>query len=192
MNSLLKKLKGYQKAPRARFLLLKRGQLTQEEFLLYELSIDVTDWDRKHETYGTFKATNQEFAEILGWKSDTSVLRHKKSLIKKGLFIVTEDNRLIAKGFEKWQLRKYNPSENENKTAKIQTNPAKIENQTAEIEEARTQEGDYSLVSFKGNLSLSKDIVDETLSDEELNRIISEIDTQKPLLTVSQGAIYVN
>ncbi len=177
MNRLLKKLNGYQKAPRARFKLLLEGRVTQEEFLLYELAVAITDWDPRHETYGTFEATNQELAEPLGWKSDTTALTHKKSLIRKNLFIVVDGNRIKAKGFDKWQLRTLNPSKNKDETAEKQLNTSKIEDKPSEIKKNLSQNNDYSLVSSKVDLSLNES-VNEDLSNKELMQIISDIDSK--------------
>ena len=181
-NKLLKKLKGYQKAPRARILLLTQKRLTQEEFLLYELVIAITDWDPKHEDYGTFEATNREIAEILGWKSDTTALKHKKKLIEKRIIESVGENRFSAKGFEKWQLRKANSSENQDLTVKSQAKPAEIKEIAVKNEENYVQRDNYSLVSSKVDLSSLNGLVDETLSDEELDRIISDIDNSAGVL----------
>lgn len=185
MNRLLKKLNGYQKAPRARFKLLSEGRLTQEEFLLYELAVAITDWDFKHETYGTFKATNQELADLLGWKSDTTALKHKRSLIKKGIFFVVNSDGIKAKGFDKWQLRTLNPSKKEDETAEKQLNVSKIEDKPSEIKEDQSQNSNYSLVSSKVDLSLNSSLPDESLSDEELDRIIKDIDHQAYLKSIA-------
>lgn len=192
MNNLLKKLKGYQKAPRGRFLLLKERRLTHEEFLLYELGVAISDWDSRHETYGVFKATNQEIAGILGWSSDTTALMHKNSLIKKGMFIVNDDGSISARGFEKWLLRKSKSSENESEVAKTQSGSSNREDNTSEIKEIQAQDNDYSLVSSKVDLSLSNEIPNESFSDEELENIIVDIDYQKSLLTADKGATYAN
>lgn len=105
-NSLFKKLRGYQKARRDRFFLLAFGEVTQEEFILYEFFNAITDWDRSHfDTYGTFQATNKEIREVLKWKADSTVSRHKKKLMEKG-YITMEGDRLKAKDFESWELRK--------------------------------------------------------------------------------------
>jgi hypothetical protein len=105
-NSLTKKLKGYQKAHKDRFYLLALDRMTMEEFILYELFIAITDWDRRHfDTYGTFKATNREIREVLRWKADSTVSRHKKSLMEKG-FLETLGERLKVKDFESWELKK--------------------------------------------------------------------------------------
>lgn len=185
-NPLFKKLRGYQKAPRQRFESLANGLLTQEELIMYELGVAITDWDKNHETYGTFLATNRQLAEVLGWKSDTAALRIKANLIRKGLFIKVEEGRIRPKGFDKWQIRKTS-SEKENPTAKTEIKTANFEQEAAKKEEFSIQREDYSLVSSKGNLSLSQGIPDETLSDEELDRILIDIDSQKiSLLTASQ------
>ncbi len=191
MNRLLKKLNGYQKAPRARFKLLSEGRLTQEEFLLYELAVAITDWDTKHETYETFEATNQDLAELLGWRSDTTALKHKRSLIKKGIFSVINGNRIRARGFEKWQRGKLNPSNNKDETAEKQFNASKIEDQPSKIKEDQSQNSVYPLVSSKVDLSLSQEIYDESLDEEEIDRIILDIDSQESLLTMP-GTTYVN
>ncbi len=105
-NRLVKKLNGFQKTNRHRFLWLAFEELTQEELILYEFCAAITDWDRKHfDTYGTFKASNQEIAQILRWKADSTVSRYKKILIKKG-YLEVEGDRLKVKDFEEWQLRK--------------------------------------------------------------------------------------
>lgn len=180
-NSLLQKLKGYNKAPKERFLALHRGIITQEELLMYELGIAITDWDTEHLTYGTFCTTNREIAEILGWKSDTSALRVKAGLIKKGLFIETEDGRIKVKGFDKWLLRK-SSSEIKPLSLKIETFPSNNEREALNKKEVPTQNNDYSLSSFKDNLGLFKETLNESLTDEELNRILFDIDSQKQRL----------
>lgn len=177
-NPLFKKLRGYQKAPRQRFESLVNGLLTQEELIMYELGVAITDWDKNHETYGTFLATNKQLAEILGWKSDTSAMRVRGTLLKKGLFIEVEEGRIRPKGFDKWQLRRTS-SEKENPTAKTEIETANFEQEAAKKEEFPVQQDDYSLGSFKGDLGLSKDSPDESLSDEKLDRILADIDSKK-------------
>lgn len=177
-NPLFKKLRGYQKAPRQRFEALANGLLTHEELIMYEFGVAITDWDKNHETYGTFLATNQQLAEVLGWKSDTSAMRVRRTLIRKGRFIEVEEGRIKPKGFEKWQLRRTS-SEKENPAAKTEIKTAIFEQETAKKEEFLTQQDNYSLVSFKGDLGLSKEIPDESLPDEELDKILADIDSTK-------------
>lgn len=176
-NPLFKKLRGYQKAPRERFLLLLNKVLTHEEFILYEVGISLTDWDGTHtETYGTFSATNKEIAEILGWGSDSTVSRHKNSLLKKGFFLILDDNRVKPKDFESWELRKTR--------AKIQSTPsnsqtplANMQTLSAEKHENRSPLNDYSLVSSKGDLGVPTIDLDESLSDEELEKISNDLNS---------------
>ncbi len=153
-NPLFKKLNGYQKAPKDRFLLLTNGVLTAEEFVVYELGLAITDWDRDHddEIYGKFQATNKQIAEICGWKSDSQVSRIKKNLLNKGFF-TKEGEQLKAKDFEKWQLRKTSAKPHE-LTAKIQPTAANMQDEVAKTQTLRNQNDDYSLSSYKVNLSL--------------------------------------
>lgn len=164
-NTQIKKLRGYQKAPRDRFLLLRDKKLTQEEFLVYEVGIDLTDWDGRHtETYGTFQATNREIAEILGWKSDSTVSRYRASLIKKGYFRLTPSSRLKALDFDKRQLRK--PANMQITRAEMQEEVAKMQTTSANIEENRSENSVYSLVSSKGSVSLRTDEEYQAIKEE--------------------------
>ena len=186
MNNLIKKLKGYQKAPRERFLLLKEGMLTQEEFLIYEFAIAITDWDSRHETYGTFKATNQEIADYLGWKSDTSVSRHKNHLITKGILTKAADGGLKVKNFEKWQRGGENAADTESLDGNKQLYSAKSEDKNAETKENRVQSGVYPLVSSKVDLSVFKEASDEFMSEGELDEIASILDSRQTASTSAQ------
>lgn len=165
-NSLLKKIRGYQKAPRDRFFLLKDKILTQEELLLYELGIAITDWDRTHiDTYGTFQATNIEMAELLGWVSDSTVSRLKTSLIKKGYFLPFND-KIKVLGFRKWELRQTHVDK-QDEIAEMQVESANMQESPSKMQENRSYSPDYSLVSSKGSFSLR--------SDEEYQKIKEEM-----------------
>lgn len=153
-NRLLKKLNGFQKAPKDRFLLLAKGVLTQEELILYELGLATIDWDYRHiDTFGTFQATNQELAEILGWKNGATVSRHKARLIEKGFFILADDKRIEPKDFEMWELKK--PAKMQDYIAEKQTDSAYKHEQSAKMHELSSQNTNYPLVSYKGNISSS-------------------------------------
>ena len=151
-NKLLKKIRGYQRAPRERFSLLTNHILTTEEFVVYELGIAITDWDTDHdqEIYGKFKATNNDIAELCGWKSDSTVSRIKSKLIKKGFFI-EEGEYLRVKDFEEWQLRKNSSAKMQNDIAKTQPLPANVQHEPAKKQEFRAQSPRYPLVSSNGN-----------------------------------------
>ena len=133
-NSLIKKLKGYQRAERDRFLRLTFDELTLEEFVLYELYAAITDWDSKHyETFGTFGATNKDVAQILKWKSDSTVGRYRKNLIKKGL-IEKVGERFRIKDFDNWVSRK-RPAEKQTFSAKMQVKNAIMQEEPADMQD---------------------------------------------------------
>jgi len=169
-NRLLKKLRGYQKANRERFMLLMMQVLTLEEYIVYEFGIAITDWDDSdshRETYGTFQATNGQIAEILGWKSDSQVSRIRKRLVEKDFFI-KDGNRYRAKDFEKWQLRKNPIIKTQTQFANRQYQPAKTHEELAKMQTPQGHSPDYSLVSSKGNVvSSSINDVNEFSSGEE-------------------------
>lgn len=92
------RLKGYHRAFRGRFLLLQRKDLRDEEFILWECSYSVlVDWDKKHNTYGTFSHTWVEIGMLLGW-SDSKVSRASQELFKKG-FWKRENTRIRVCGY---------------------------------------------------------------------------------------------
>lgn len=168
-NKLLKKLRGYQKANRERFMLLMMQVLTLEEYIVYEFGIAITDWDDSEshrETYGTFQATNGQIAEILGWKSDSQVSRIRKRLVEKGFFI-KDGNRCKAKDFEKWQLRKNPIAKTQGHTANPQYQPANMQGGVANMQGFQASDADHSLVSSKGNVGLSS-------SEEDIRKYLEE------------------
>lgn len=177
INPLLKKLKGYQKAPKERFRLFTSAhKLTPQEFILYEFAIAITDWDRHHTTFGTFAGSNKQIADLLGWKSDATVLRLKKALIKKKLFSPSDDERLVVNGFAKWELRK------SEKNQPIPANNQYTSDKTQELPEKNqrnySQNSEQSLVSYKGDISSFKDTDTEEISDEELDEIGELLDNR--------------
>lgn len=167
---MFKKLKGYQKASRDRFLLIAEGILTHEEFVIYELGVALTDWDKTHvETYGTFLASNLQLAQLLHWKSDSTVSRHRQKLIQKGFFIVGNDGRTLIKDYEKWQLKRLPENTSEKmqaSSAKMQPTNAVLHETPAKMHESSPQNPDQPLVSFKGNSSFK--------TKEEYQRIWKE------------------
>jgi len=134
-NPLNKKLRGFQRAPRERFKLLKDNILTTEELLLYEFLIAITDWDKDHENYGLFKATDEEIAEILGWKSRSTICKYRGSLINKGLLIPIEGGRMKAKDYSEWDSRK--PSSLVGSKEKVDINDIAVEIEQLDIKELK-------------------------------------------------------
>lgn len=175
-NSLIKKLNGYHKAPRKRFLLLLNGVLNQKELLLYEFGIAIADWDTDHtDAYGTFYATNLQIAQILGVKSDTTVGRIKQSLIDKGYFKKI-DKRIWVRDFNEWQLRKYNPAVIEPQPAKTHEENAELHEEPAKLKSIQPETHEYSLGSFKGELRVTR-------TTEEYQRIWEESFNCSPTFT---------
>lgn len=183
---LTKKLRGYQKAPRERFKLLGDKRLTIEELVLYEFGIAITDWDRTHETYGSFKASDAEIAGILGWRSRSTVCRYRKSLINKGFFEQDEEGWITPSEFHEWELRKYGV-ETEGGVAEIEQplsrlgakterHVLKIQQSVSKIEQNRAQRPTYSLGSSKGKFNNRSS--SNALTDEELDQISKAIDTE--------------
>lgn len=156
-NPLFKKLNGFQKAPKDRFLLLTKGILTSEEFVVYELGLAITDWDRDHDedVYGKFQATNKQIAEVCGWKSDSQVSRIKKKLIEKGYFIRDEE-QLRVKDFEKWQLRKKGFANTQEHSVKLQPVVANMQEDLANTQDIQDQNAIYPLSSYKDDLGLAR------------------------------------
>ena len=171
-NRLEKKLKGYQRASRERFLLLKNKILTHEEFIVYELAIAVTDWDRDHDTYGTFDGTNQEIANLLGWKSDSTVSRHIQKLLKKGYLIKDSNGLLSPRDFEEWELRKSSQAKMQEGIAKTQVFSAEMQKFPAEKRDDYAYKNNYPLVSSKYRLGFSSFI--DNYSSEDLIRDFEE------------------
>jgi hypothetical protein len=173
-NPLHKKLRGFQKAPKARFKLFGTPwKLTPQEFVLYEFAIAITDWDPRHDTYGTFTGSNQDIADVLGWKSDVTVLRLKRSLIKKGLFLPAEDTLLKARGFESWKVRKSTDSQETPINSQIPS--SKKQDSSDKSQPKQAQITNYSLGSYKDSIGSFKDtngLTDEEI--KEINEIVKE------------------
>lgn len=177
-NPLVKKLNGYQKAYRARFNLLTdvHFKLTTEEFVLYEFLIAITDWDETHiETHGSFAASDKDIAELLNWKSSSTVNRWRRRLIAKKILIEHSEGRFRVAGFEKWKLRKED-SKGEVDNVFLHFLYAKIQTNVAEIDKDQVQTSDYPLVSSKVQ---SNDVAYDKLTDKEISQIILDIDNKE-------------
>lgn len=96
----IKRLYGYYALPRGRFLLLRDEILTKEEFLLYDASLAIADWDKKNHpaTYGLLLLNQREIESLLGL-SVGYVSRYGKKLIEKG-FWLPEKKGIRVIGFE--------------------------------------------------------------------------------------------
>ena len=95
-----KKSGGYYPTYRGKLLLLKSKALTFQEYVLYDASIALADWDKKHgDRYGTLKLSQEEIEIVLGC-SKGFVSRYGKELYKKGFWEKDEYGRTHVVGFE--------------------------------------------------------------------------------------------
>lgn len=101
IEKLNKRLNGYHRHFKGRFLLVKDGLLTPFEFILWDLSWSVlADWDKEHtDTFGSFKLTQEEIGHYLG-VSKSTVSRATKKLIKVGLWVKLPDKYIRVTAFE--------------------------------------------------------------------------------------------
>lgn len=162
-NPLNKKLRGFQKAPRERFKLLRDGLLTVEELMLYEFYIAITDWDVAHNIYGKFQTTDDKVAKIMGWNSRSTVCIHRNRLLKKKFLVRDEDGLFSPKDFEDWELRKSGKiSKNdvleieqldENIVEKNEHQVLENQQDVSESKQNQVQNDDYTLGSSKGKFS---------------------------------------
>lgn len=100
-NQLIKRLKGYHRTFRGRFLLLKNRALTDKEFILWDFSFSVlADWDEKNhpDTYGSFGHNQEEIGLLLGWHK-TKVCRLSQGLFQKGFWTKRPDKRIAVVGY---------------------------------------------------------------------------------------------
>jgi hypothetical protein len=86
------KLNGYRPSHRNKWMFLREGVLTIQEFLLYEYILDQFDFDTSHEKFGTFELYLDDVAPVFD-KQPGSV----RSWL----------NGLLAKGFVEKTNRKY-------------------------------------------------------------------------------------
>lgn len=167
-NSQIKRLNGFIRLDRKIIFLLSDRILTQEEFLIYLLSIFLTDWSIDHDAYGSVCALNREIAQLLGWKSRSSVTKHKKNLIAKGYLELLPDKRTIAKKLSTWaRINKYTSiQDNEQVVKNSEHDVVNIQQAGEKNEQNQSQIPKSSLSSFKVNSSLR--------TEEEYQRIWKE------------------
>lgn len=95
-----KKLGGYYPTYRGKLLLLKTKVLTFQEYVLYDASVALADWDKRHgDRYGTIKLSQEEIETVLGC-SKGFVSRYGKELYKKGFWLKDNYGRTHVVGFE--------------------------------------------------------------------------------------------
>lgn len=88
------KISGYRASHRNRWLLLKNGVLTSQEFLLFEYYLDSMDFDPRHSNFGQFVAYPEETASFFH-KGLETVRDWHNSLLNKGFIEVVNRRREI-------------------------------------------------------------------------------------------------
>lgn len=178
-----KPYKGYIVIPRGMVLPFLKNLLRPHEFGVFIIIAIECDWDRHHSTYGCLTKSDGELASRWGCDIST-VWRYKKKLLKMG-FLVHQDNLVRVKYFE-WfeapfvrQLAKIPIATMQELIAKTQELIADMQGNIAYTQHSQGQNRSQSFnVSSKGNLRVSNDEEDESFSDEELDRIVREIDKE--------------
>lgn len=101
-SKLDKRLKGYHRHFKGRYLLIKDRTLNFQEFILWDLSFSIlADWDIKpdHEDiYGTFPYNFSEISYFLNC-DPSSISRYSKKLFELGLWKRRNDGRIEVCGF---------------------------------------------------------------------------------------------
>ena len=97
------RLKGYASISRSDFLLIGLGELTCQEFILFELlTLVIMDWDSRHRyTYEKFTYDYRQIELYLSW-SRTTIDRYFTSLINKGFVeMVDQQTKLYTLHYQK-------------------------------------------------------------------------------------------
>lgn len=201
-NELVKRLKGYHKTFRGRYLLLMLGALTDEEFILLELGFSVlVDWDKKNhpDNYGSFGYTQEEIGSFLKWDK-SKVSRTAMKLIQKGFWGKRSDGRITVIGYE---IQEHLPEITREKgivnlqeyILKMQLENAKIQQINANLQPVASKGKDVTraydvarmqyfvpkepLVSSKGNSSILRSNEEYQRRQEEGGYTMLTIDDMK-------------
>ncbi len=86
------KLNGYRASHRNRWLLLKNGVLTAQEFLLFEFYLDSMDFDLDHENFGLFVAFTEETTQYFN-KEEETIKDWHNGLLNKGFIELVNKKR---------------------------------------------------------------------------------------------------
>ncbi len=109
------KFNGYRCSHRNRWLLVAHKKIAIQPLMLFDFYIDISDFDHKHETYGTFKTSFSKIATIFHCSANTIRNWHnalvKLNLIhptdEKQIFELQNPERYIAPGVWKGQASGY-------------------------------------------------------------------------------------
>jgi len=90
------KLNGYRASHRNRWLLIKKGVLNPQEFLLLEYYFDSMDFDSRHGNFGAFESYPEEIAKDFNKKAETIQDWHN-NLLAKGFIQLIDKKRKLFK-----------------------------------------------------------------------------------------------
>lgn len=101
-SKLDKRLKGYHRHFKGRYLLIKNNVLTFQEFILWDLSFSIlADWDTSLEHEDIYGSFPQKFSEISYFLNcdPSNISRYSKKLFELGLWKRRNDGRIEVCGF---------------------------------------------------------------------------------------------
>lgn len=162
-----KKLRGYYPTFRGKYLLLTCGVLSHKAFILYDVSIVLADWDKRHEDYGVLGSTQEEIEHILR-KSKGFVSRNSKELYKAGFWQKDQKGKIHVIGFELIEPKLLKAITKKNKIVNLQDYIAKPQLYSALLQQEIAEEqlnSPKAINSFQGKnvavfqLSTSKSLV---------------------------------
>jgi len=85
MDTIYKKLNGYQRHNKNRHLIARELKISDQEYRLWDLLGSLCGWDSRHDhSYHKVQITLNKLANILGW-DESKVSRVTSSLIRKDL-----------------------------------------------------------------------------------------------------------
>jgi hypothetical protein len=159
-----KKLKGYHKHFRGRFLLLR--DLTPEEYVLWDISFSLAaDWDKNHDSYGTFSFTFSEISYFTQC-SPSTISRKAKKLFTLGLWKKLDDGSIEVSGFNVLEhlailTKELGVIDLQTYIADQQTSHATKNNQVAKLHDDSSKEIDT--FSLQTDANLHTDVTKESL-----------------------------
>lgn len=105
-ENILKKFHGVRASHRDKHILWR--SLNDHEFRLFELLVDLADWDIKHgeDNYGVVKYPNSEICKILAWSEPKTSRWLRKLLENKDLLVREQRGFLKVINFDQFEIKK--------------------------------------------------------------------------------------
>lgn len=174
---------GYLPILRGLLLLLKNHTLNFTQLGIYICLVSQVDFDDKHDNYKILIRDDAELAKEWGVDAST-IYRHRRSLIKKGLFI-ERDGLTVLPNFHIFQLEwvkifaKLPYSTLQTLFTELQEDIEKEQFFIAEVQKKQDQKDTQSFnVSSKGELSSSTKDNSYVNEYEDIDNILSEVDNE--------------